>query len=343
MAQLKSPEIKTEALNEFITEHGSTKKLCDFSPQELSIFSERVGVERALLALKESSSPSLDTSQKPIANAEATTSGTAATLKGATASGAIQGAISGTAQGLVKVGVNIVNGDITTVGAAAAKVGQSIVTTTVKSSGTELAKTALIAAGNTLAPDLTQQILRQAPVIKEACMVYAIAKGTSSSVKRLWKSDRVQKVWKRFTGGDDDGKGGGAMRLPPRQPIPKNISSNNQRQTSGSGTPTPPEDPDKDPEWRKLIRKSVEWIFRDKNKVDHIFPKNDKHQFNQFVDRFGSQETVVEKILEQISKNPDLPKQGVFKNMVIDLAGQAVTVTGVIMDGIIKIGSAWIE
>ena len=234
LAQDQSSKVSPEVVNQCIAKHGPATKLRDLAPQELKLFDERIGVQRALQTVKDQEQQTQEVSDKPVQNAKTSTSGTVSTLKSATASGIIQGTVDGTIQGLAQVSIGIAKGDVTSVGAAAGTLVKSIATNSVKNGGKVFGKTVAITACKKVAPKLTEEVLKHAPIIQQAVMIYTIAKVTAGPVISFLR---------QWTGGDDDGKGAGAMRIPPAGALMHrndNASGDKQPKSSGSGTPTPP-------------------------------------------------------------------------------------------------------
>lgn len=71
-------------------------------------------------------------------------------------------------------------------------------------------------------------------------------------------------------------------------------------------------------------------------KLDHIFAA--KHNFDPLIQRYGSREAVVQEFLTSLRGLT--PESGVFEQQII-VGGQPVVVRGAVVDGIVKIGTAF--
>jgi len=78
--------------------------------------------------------------------------------------------------------------------------------------------------------------------------------------------------------------------------------------------------------------------MRDGNNVSHLFAKKVSHEFSSLVEEFGSQENLVRQILTEA--NGRINMKGVT-DIIVKIKGQKIRVTGVINDGIFKVGSFW--
>ena len=107
LAQIKDPNIASTGIGEYINKYGATTKLRDLPQQELRVFAERVGVNRALLEAKNPSQVPANTSNKHAIKTGTSTPSTTTTLTGAAASGAVNGVIEGTVQGIVQAGIGM--------------------------------------------------------------------------------------------------------------------------------------------------------------------------------------------------------------------------------------------
>jgi uncharacterized membrane protein YbaN (DUF454 family) len=72
------------------------------------------------------------------------------------------------------------------------------------------------------------------------------------------------------------------------------------------------------------------------SKLDHMFVA--KHKFDPLVQQFGSREAVVQQMLSALKGLT--PVSGLFEETVI-VGAQKVTVRGMVIDGIVKIGTAF--
>jgi len=88
-----------------------------------------------------------------------------------------------------------------------------------------------------------------------------------------------------------------------------------------------------------IIRKSVEWLFRDE-KIIHIFG-NDNHGFKTLVNIYGNEKNVATAIFNAIAKTGKLPGTGRFEDILVRLDGYDVVVRGVVHDGLIKVGTMY--
>ncbi|MFV0318272.1 MAG: hypothetical protein ACK5O2_15090, partial [Microthrixaceae bacterium] len=71
-------------------------------------------------------------------------------------------------------------------------------------------------------------------------------------------------------------------------------------------------------------------------KLDHIFVP--KHNLDPLVRQFGSREAVVEQMLRGVSGRT--PTSGVFE-IPVSIGGQTVVVRGAVVDGVVKLGTAF--
>lgn len=72
------------------------------------------------------------------------------------------------------------------------------------------------------------------------------------------------------------------------------------------------------------------------NKLDHILA--DKHNFGPLVQQFGSREAVVQQMLNGLKGLT--PASGTFEE-TIQIGGQQVVVRGAVVNGVVKIGTAF--
>ncbi len=72
------------------------------------------------------------------------------------------------------------------------------------------------------------------------------------------------------------------------------------------------------------------------DKLDHIFVP--EHNLDSLVTQLGSREAVVEQMLGGVSGRT--PTAGVFE-LTTDIAGQPVVVRGAVVDGVVKLGTAF--
>jgi len=346
----QSSKVSPAVVDQCIEKYGSATKLRDLAPQELKLFDEKIGVQRALQTVKDQEQKTHKVSDKSVQNAKTSTSGTASTLKGATASGAAQGAINGTVQGIAQLGIAAFNGDVISAGGAIEIVGKSIITNSAKNGGKQFGKAAAITACKKVAPELTKEILKRAPIIQQALMIYTIVKVTSGPVMSLVR---------RWTGGDDDGKGSGAMRLPAARALMHyndNASGDKQPKSSGSGTPTPPKDPDKDNKIKELVDKAFETYKRDPNKDMHLFDNTngtlEKHGFDilikeliteKIVPSFNAgKDYIVKQLLSKVVENGFPTTPGSWET-VLRIGNYNVTIRTIMVDGALVVGTAFIR
>jgi hypothetical protein len=91
--------------------------------------------------------------------------------------------------------------------------------------------------------------------------------------------------------------------------------------------------------WRKRsIEASVQQAVKDPNKLLHLFPN--KHNLGSLVNQLGGQENTIREVLK--AANGQLPVNGIFKDIVVNVGGQAVYIRGSVINGIIRIGTMFI-
>ena len=91
---------------------------------------------------------------------------------------------------------------------------------------------------------------------------------------------------------------------------------------------------------KEAIRKGVDLVLRDPNKMRHIFGQS-KHNFAPLASKLGGNEKVVQKALQTLGKSGKLPSTGAFIETV-HIEGFNITIRGFMQDGIPRIGTMFI-
>jgi RHS repeat-associated protein len=89
---------------------------------------------------------------------------------------------------------------------------------------------------------------------------------------------------------------------------------------------------------RGEIDTAVSLVMSDGNKIRHIF--TEKHNMEAAVKLFGTQEGVVRAALN--AANGKLPTSGVFQDLMVNVGGFQMSISGNVVDGIPRIGTMWI-
>jgi RHS repeat-associated protein len=79
-------------------------------------------------------------------------------------------------------------------------------------------------------------------------------------------------------------------------------------------------------------------VANNPNNLDHVFAE--KHNFGDLINQFGSQQNVLKQMILSL-RSASLPEAGVF-NTVVDLGGTSVEVNGAVVNGVPRIGTAWV-
>ncbi|HEV2601306.1 MAG TPA: hypothetical protein VGT41_03340 [Candidatus Babeliales bacterium] len=90
---------------------------------------------------------------------------------------------------------------------------------------------------------------------------------------------------------------------------------------------------------REAIEAGVKYVMEVKKNVKHVF--EGKHKLGNVVEQAGGQEKFIRTLLESLSDK--IPADGIFDNFRAVVAGQEVIVRGIVMDGIAKISTCFIE
>ncbi|HXO42129.1 MAG TPA: hypothetical protein VN999_11800, partial [Thermoanaerobaculia bacterium] len=78
------------------------------------------------------------------------------------------------------------------------------------------------------------------------------------------------------------------------------------------------------------------------NKLNHIF-NGEGHGLENLVANFGGEQQLTVKVVEQLGALGPLPtnSNGIFK-VVVQIAGEVVTVTGKVVDGVARVGTFYV-
>jgi RHS repeat-associated protein len=79
-------------------------------------------------------------------------------------------------------------------------------------------------------------------------------------------------------------------------------------------------------------------IANNPNNLDHVFVE--RHNFGDLINQFGSQQNVLRQMILSL-RSASLPETGVF-DTVVDVGGTSVEVNGAVVNGVPRIGSAWV-
>ena len=91
----------------------------------------------------------------------------------------------------------------------------------------------------------------------------------------------------------------------------------------------------------KSIDEAVDYVFRDANKVSHLFAS--KHNFGTIVERLGGEENAFKAILNRAAESGTLPAAGVFKDIPVNYFGETIFLRGNVVNGVPKIGTMFIR
>lgn len=97
---------------------------------------------------------------------------------------------------------------------------------------------------------------------------------------------------------------------------------------------------DKVAEGGQRLQKSLEVIGKDVNKINHVF--QGKHALGQLAEKFGSSQNAMNEIVRAVDSKLPANYTGLYRT-VVDVGGQAVTVTGRVVDGAVRIGTAFVK
>lgn len=89
----------------------------------------------------------------------------------------------------------------------------------------------------------------------------------------------------------------------------------------------------------KAIEEAVRYATTER-KIEHIFNKIE-HKLEPLIQNFGNKEDVIRAILDASAGK--LPASGVFKDVVVNVAGYDVYIRGSVMDGVPKLGTFFIK
>ena len=85
-------------------------------------------------------------------------------------------------------------------------------------------------------------------------------------------------------------------------------------------------------------------VLYDANKINHIF-SNSEHLLEALIQKYWSQETAMEALqnaVTQAAKDFTIVSGNLFKNEIVNIDGIAITVRGAIVDGVARIGTAFV-
>jgi|GEM_PF-1692406 len=243
---VESPVAKNfpqEVLQEYIHKFGATTPLGNLSRSDLSVFAQRVGIEPHLVELmtdpvviaraespivpEESAQSTSETKtgeETSTNNVTQPTSSWGELVTGVTRNSLKNGAVNGG----IQLGIGLLTGDIESIGQAVLTMTKAVGGTVAKDAVLTTGKTAAVAVGNKLAPELTKKALEYVPVVgtvitvaNTAWSVYKLGKGIKDLI-RARKKPHLQ---------------GTKLQLP----APKESSSNGGSNNNNNGSKGPPD------------------------------------------------------------------------------------------------------